>query len=87
MEIPPPLVSVTVWSGLLFVRVIVSPVSEMERPVPAVIVTFVEPDVLDCITDVVPVPARTVRLPSFVAERSPVLVIVVPVMEMPVPAE
>lgn len=47
-------------------RVITLPVSEIERPVDAVNVTPVEPDVLLLMIEVVPVPAPTVRAPSFV---------------------
>ena len=74
----------------VLVRVMVLPTSEMDRPVPASRVTPVEPLVLLFITDVVPVPAPTVKEPSFVALRSPVLVrvMVLPTSEMdrPVPA-
>ena len=47
-------------------RVITLPVSEIERPVDAVNVTPVEPEVLLLMIEVVEVPAPTVRAPSFV---------------------
>jgi hypothetical protein len=70
--------------------VMVLPVSDSVILVPAERVTSVLPEVLLDITDVLPVPAPTVRLPSFVADKSPPFarVIVLPVTEivMPVPA-
>jgi len=50
--------------------VIVFPLSDVVSPVDAVIVTAVLPLVFEDITLVVPVPAPTVRLPSFVADPS-----------------
>ena len=49
----------------MFANVITFPLSEILSPVPAVIVTPVLPDVFELIIDVVPVPAPTVKLPSF----------------------
>ena len=74
------------WSGSVFVSVITFPASLIERPVEAVNVTSVDPVVFELITEVVPVPAVTVRDPSFVFNRSPVFVIMVPVTSIPVPA-
>lgn len=70
MAVMPAPVSETVWSGELLVSVMTLPVSLIPSPVPAVSVTAVEPDVLDWISDVVPVPAPTVRLPSLVTNPS-----------------
>ena len=73
-------------------RVITLPVSEIERPVDAVNVTPVEPDVLLLMIEVVPVPAPTVSEPSLLTLPStsvPVIVIVepaVPTVLMPPPA-
>ena len=89
--IPAP-VNETVWSGDVLVRVITLPVSEIERPVDAVNVTPVEPDVLLLMIEVVPVPAPTVSEPSLLTLPStsvPVIVIVepaVPTVLMPPPA-
>lgn len=43
----------------------VFPLSEIEIPLPALNVTSVLPDVFEEMTEVVPLPALTVRLPSF----------------------
>ena len=92
--IPPP-VKDTIWSGSSLVNVMILPDSAIVKPVPAVIVTAVEPVVLELIKEVFPAPAPTVREPSFVTEPStsviiPVLVIVafpdVPDNDIPVPA-
>ena len=66
------------------VIVLESSVSVM--PVLAAMVTGVEPDVLELITEVDPVPAPTVNPPSFVSDKSPVFPMTVPTTEMPVPA-
>ena len=61
----------------VLVRVMVFPASDMPRPVPAVTVTPVLPLVLLLITEVVPVPAATVRLPSLVVNASPSVEVIV----------
>lgn len=68
------------------------PVSLIVRPLPAVMVTPVEPDVLLLMIEVVPLPAPTVSEPSLLILPStsvPVIVIVVPAVPtvlMPPPA-
>ena len=67
------------------VSVMVLPLSEIAKIPAAVRVTSVLPDVLEEITDVVPLPAFTVKLPSFVTDPSTsvaVSVIVLPLSEI-----
>ena len=67
------------------VNVIVLPLSEIAKIPAAVMVTSVEPLVFEEITDVVPVPAFTVRLPSLLTLPSTsvaVSVITLPLSEM-----
>ena len=61
------------------VRVITFPASAVVRMPAAVIVTGVPPDVLELIIDVVPVPAPTVRSPSFVTSPSTSVPVIVKV--------
>lgn len=66
--------------------VMVLPVSVMAIFAPAAIVTGVDPPVFELMIEVEAVPAPTVKDPSFVSDKSPVLEITVPVTLMPVPA-
>ena len=82
----------TVWSGAEFARVITLPVSLIVKPLPAVRVMPVLPDVFELMIEVVPLPAPTVSEPSLLTLPStsvPVIVMVepaVPTVLMPPPA-
>ena len=70
-------VNATVWSGELLVNVITLPLSDIPKPVPAVTVTPVLPDVFELIILVVPDPAATVKLPSLLTLPSTSVLVIV----------